>query len=562
MTAREQIILQLQEALGLRESIPAEHFSEWADQYVKKHPPHRDLVQQALLKYDQSSVQSQAERTGKGLGSKSNGPHGFIRRLLFVEHRHGERRFNRGLVMLVLFASLIGAFVVLQRVGTPTSSKRAGTQGSAATVNNPHTLTPMNAPASATVSPVNTPATASATTPQVFIAEAGAAPAASDTSKGSQPATSTPRVKQDHIDLTTAPELPASNDSPAARGQGASASPNHLVLYSAPPTSSSRTPLQPVASAPQVSSILYTDEPSGPAASQVGPTAPGSNFTPLAAPARTGGFQALPVFDTKIDSSSSQLYLSGAGTGPAVISSSPQEASAESATVYSAEPATPGTPNSIFTYTAAHPTASPVVGPSPTGPTTSSDGNGPTAADSPPALVATPKSAVVAPPPGSTVSATLVVGLEVATGSSVPAVATADGRQYLGRAALDQQTSRVQITFTRMVAGGQVVPVTALAYSLKGYLGIPAGVRVTTPQLAANLVQSAAAGVSNYVNSLTNQQTTYQTGAALATSTTAPTLGESLAQAVANMLKPPTTTQAVVRIATLSPHTKVMLLFQ
>lgn len=118
---------------------------------------------------------------------------------------------------------------------------------------------------------------------------------------------------------------------------------------------------------------------------------------------------------------------------------------------------------------------------------------------------------------GRPVQAKLTLGVGVVEGAeqtaSMPVYAESeDGAMWRGTAVLDGR-GRVRVTFDAVLRDNQEFPLLADAYGTDGLPGVPARVRLTTPNLAATLLSGLASGVKSFAEAMVNQrQVTVQPG--------------------------------------------------
>ncbi len=172
--------------------------------------------------------------------------------------------------------------------------------------------------------------------------------------------------------------------------------------------------------------------------------------------------------------------------------------------------------------------------------------------------------------PGMRLPATLVAGLAVTDTASIPVIAETKGngcgdRQcpemtWLGTARL-VDTDRVEITFTEAVLGNESRSIAAVALDEDGVLGIPVSTQDTAAEVAQALLQSAAGGVSDYLGALANQKRVTFKNDTVIQEGRVPGIETFILGRLAEVLSPPLTPSARVRVATLPAGTRLMILY-
>lgn len=119
---------------------------------------------------------------------------------------------------------------------------------------------------------------------------------------------------------------------------------------------------------------------------------------------------------------------------------------------------------------------------------------------------------------GRPVQARFTLGVGVVEGAdqnaSLPVYAESpDGAVWRGYGVLDGR-GRIRVTFDAVLQDGVEYPLVADAYGTDGQPGVPANVRLTTPNLAATLLSGLAGGVKAFSEAMVNQrQVSVQPGA-------------------------------------------------
>ncbi len=160
--------------------------------------------------------------------------------------------------------------------------------------------------------------------------------------------------------------------------------------------------------------------------------------------------------------------------------------------------------------------------------------------------------------PTETINATLVLNIEVLSGSSAPVVASSSEGNWIGTATL--ALDRVQIQFTHLVREGQVREVYGLAYDLESSQGLVASVADVAPNLVPDLLRNGANALNTYAQGLLNGQTTTSAGGVTVSSGNAVGLGTVIAGALGQTFKLPDGSQSFYRIGRISKGTPFMVL--
>ncbi len=173
-------------------------------------------------------------------------------------------------------------------------------------------------------------------------------------------------------------------------------------------------------------------------------------------------------------------------------------------------------------------------------------------------------------PLGSRIQATLATGIFVAEGAAVPVVAHSRGDwcteppcpeiTWIGQARLDA-TNRVQVNFTQALLDGSLQNVTALALNPDSSNGLRADLRDEASLSAENLLRNGAAGVSDYVDALVNQQTVTFTDRGIVTENTVPEADAFIAARIASLFDSPVARGPTLRIAEIPADTPLLVLY-
>ena len=152
---------------------------------------------------------------------------------------------------------------------------------------------------------------------------------------------------------------------------------------------------------------------------------------------------------------------------------------------------------------------------------------------------------------GDSLAAALQIGVVAVGDAPLPVLARADDSSiWQGQANLNT-TGRVDVRFSEVLTADGQYPVTAVAQSDDGYLGLPAQVSEATPALASDLARGALRGLSDYVQALGDQTEVRLEGGTPIITQDAPPLEASIAGSVAQLFTPPDgdEQQALVRLA-------------
>lgn len=172
--------------------------------------------------------------------------------------------------------------------------------------------------------------------------------------------------------------------------------------------------------------------------------------------------------------------------------------------------------------------------------------------------------------PGMRIPAALSVGITVAEGLAVPAVAEANGDWcgggrcpeivWIGTARL-LENDRVEVAFAEAIIDGDSRTDPSLALGEDGLLGLPVTSQDAAAEAARILLQSAAGGVSDYVRALAQQKRlTFEDGAVIQEGQV-PGIGHFLLGALAEALRAPTGPSEPLRLATLPAGTPLTVLY-
>lgn len=208
------------------------------------------------------------------------------------------------------------------------------------------------------------------------------------------------------------------------------------------------------------------------------------------------------------------------------------------------------------------PTGWPSVPPSATPPSPGKSPSLPPGMTLPPvggsALPNNPMAGANLPLEGSVWEASLVLGVLLAEGGSVPAVAKdTEGRVWVGKASLNA-ARRVQIAFDRLSQDGQVQAVSASAYS-QGYPGLGAQFREEAPALAADLLRGAMGGVAEYAKAAAQQTRVRIQQGGTVVETVLPGIATFVGGAVADLFAVKAGEKAMVRLAEVAVNTPLQI---
>ena len=175
-------------------------------------------------------------------------------------------------------------------------------------------------------------------------------------------------------------------------------------------------------------------------------------------------------------------------------------------------------------------------------------------------------------PVGTRVPASLVTGIIVARGGSVPVVAETSGAwcaaetcptiTWIGRATLDE-LDRVQVTLEQSLMGENLRTAEGVALAADAAVGLTAEIRDESPSLAEALLSSSLGGVSDYVTALTRQQkVTVIDGVALA-ETQVPEVDAFILGRVASLFSTPqdADTGPTIRVAEVAAGSPFVILY-
>lgn len=146
--------------------------------------------------------------------------------------------------------------------------------------------------------------------------------------------------------------------------------------------------------------------------------------------------------------------------------------------------------------------------------------------------------------------------------SGVPVVAkTTDGTVWMGTAK-PGDTNYLQLRFTLAVQpDGTTFPVQAIALSPDGAVGLAPKIEEKTPTLAQDLLRSAIAGVSSYVEAMAQASTIVQSpNGFVSIQQQVPDVKWMVAGEVAKLFKLPQDSRAVVRIGEVPQGTELRIL--
>ena len=183
---------------------------------------------------------------------------------------------------------------------------------------------------------------------------------------------------------------------------------------------------------------------------------------------------------------------------------------------------------------------------------------------------ATPEPPVDLVPVGSRVSATLITGIVVSQGASVPVVLETSGAwcqdgscpeiTWIGRATLDA-SERVQVTLTQAVVDNSVRTVTGVVLNPDFTVGLTAEIRDESPSFAEDLVRSSLGGVSDYVEALTQQQKVTIVDGTVVAESEVPAVDNFILGRVTSLFDVPPSDEPTVRVAQVAASTPVVILY-
>lgn len=206
--------------------------------------------------------------------------------------------------------------------------------------------------------------------------------------------------------------------------------------------------------------------------------------------------------------------------------------------------------------------ANPSSSPPPAAPNVTATPTSPPSPQSSPTAPPSPQPSAVpdAYSPGQQIPAKLATEIVAPEGAQVPVVADSEGASWIGTAGLDA-SRRVQVVFDRVVQGGQVTELQAVALSPQGVPGVEPILEEQAPSLASDTLRAAMNGVSAYVQGLAgaSSSTVLPSGGAVQ-SKEAPPLGLTLLGEVGKLFALPQGQSSVVRLARVEKGTPVLIL--
>ncbi|NJK44971.1 MAG: hypothetical protein HC933_12400 [Pleurocapsa sp. SU_196_0] len=160
--------------------------------------------------------------------------------------------------------------------------------------------------------------------------------------------------------------------------------------------------------------------------------------------------------------------------------------------------------------------------------------------------------------PTETINATLVLNVEVVSGSSAPVVASSAEGNWIGVASL--ALNRIQIQFTHLVREGRTLEVYGLAYDLESSQGLTAAVADVAPNLVPDLLRNGANALNTYAQGLLTGRTTTSANGVTVSSGNDVNLGTVIVGALGQTFKLPEGSQSFYRVARVPKGTKFMVL--
>ena len=172
--------------------------------------------------------------------------------------------------------------------------------------------------------------------------------------------------------------------------------------------------------------------------------------------------------------------------------------------------------------------------------------------------------------PGARLPVTLATGITVTEKTSTPVVAETKGDwcgespcpdiTWIGTARLST-SDRVEIEFTEAVIGTEPKTVTAVALGNDEGVGLSVSLQSAAADVAQDLLQGAAGGVSDYLEALVNQkQITFQDGAVVQEGQV-PGIETFILGRFAELISPPTTSAQQVKVASIPAETAFTILY-
>ena len=171
---------------------------------------------------------------------------------------------------------------------------------------------------------------------------------------------------------------------------------------------------------------------------------------------------------------------------------------------------------------------------------------------------------------GSRVAATLITGVTVTQGSSVPIVAETTSRwcseetcppiTWIGQATLDA-SERVQVTLTQAVIDSSLQAVTGLALNPDFSVGLTAEIRYDSPSSAEQLVRAGLGGVSDYVEALNQQQKVSIVDGVAVAETQTPSVDNFILGRVTSLFDFQQGDAKSIRVAHIPANTPIVLLY-
>ncbi|MCA9839201.1 MAG: hypothetical protein KC422_19980 [Trueperaceae bacterium] len=172
---------------------------------------------------------------------------------------------------------------------------------------------------------------------------------------------------------------------------------------------------------------------------------------------------------------------------------------------------------------------------------------------------------------GTRLSAVLKAGLALSEDISMPVIAETTGNwcgettcaklTWLGQAEL-QNNGRVDLSFSELVIEDEVLPITAVALGQDDALGLAISTEILASEVAQTVLQSAAGGVSDYLNALINQQKITLKDNALIQEDQVPGIEAFLLNRLAQLIAAPSLESEDTRVARLDKETEFTLLIR
>ena len=172
--------------------------------------------------------------------------------------------------------------------------------------------------------------------------------------------------------------------------------------------------------------------------------------------------------------------------------------------------------------------------------------------------------------PGLRIPATLVIGIRIAEAMTIPVVAETKGQwcsetncpniTWLGTARLTA-SDRIELHFTEAVIDTTPRTVSAVALGSDEVMGLPTTIQMAAVNVARDLLQSAAGGVSDYLEALVNQKKiTFREGTVIQEGQV-PGIETFILGRFAELISPPSSPTEQVKIASVPAGTTFTILY-